>query len=370
MAYNYKQQQTAAELAAALAIRLRTATTYGEVTDPVTIVGSGLAGSQSASIRIQDQRGSADAGWDNIAGYQQTVFTTGVAQILVENAGGLPADVFATNAVTFNAFVAADTVTIDGNVFTGRAAPANANEFLIGASNAATAANFAAVVNAHPIVGQMVTATPSNTAVASLVSKIPGGAGNRITLAISAHGSVTAATFANGAGRAGQRYVFDTVVAGNVVVIGGTSIASDAALQDETHWLADASDTVEATNAATAINANTTLNKYVKAYGFGPHVFVVANTAGVQGNFVTTTGTALRTVADAATLTGGAGGSLSPIISSSWLNTILLECGTRGLKVEYWAVPGGTAPVFANVGSAVLYGEFDTQPYWPLSGRV
>jgi hypothetical protein len=370
MAYNYKQQVTAGELASILATRLYTTTTNTEVSAvPVVIVGTGVAGSQSASIAVQDQRGGVDAGWDNVVGYQQAVWTTGVAQVIVENVGPLPADVAATNAVTFSAFVAADTVTVGGIVFTGRAAPASNVEFLIGATDTATASAFAAAINAHPTVKTMVSAV-SNAAIVSLTSLLPGGAGNKITLAISAHGSVTAANFANGTGIAGGMYTLDTVVATNTAVIAGVTLTADAAVQDTTKFVVGLDDTATAANLVTTIKANTTLQKYVTATSIGPRVYVSALVAGNVGNLITTTGTALRIVAANGTLGNGLGGPLASTLSQSALNTIVCECGSRGLKVEFWAVAAGTAPTYGNIGSATQFGEFDIMPYWPLSGRV
>ncbi len=367
---NYKQQATASELASALTTRLRADVIYGEVAGvPVALLGTGIAGSQSASIRVQDQRGNVDAGWDDIIGNQQTVWTTGVAQVLVENAGDLPAVVAAFNKVTFASFVADDTVTVNGTLFTGKAVPVGTAQFLIGASNAATAINFAAKVNAHPVASLIVSAAAVG-AVVTLTSLIPGGAGNKLTLAISAHGSVTGANFASGTGQAGGMYTLDTTVATNTVVIAGNTLTADAAVQDGDKFVVGIDDTATAANLVTTILANTNLVKYVTAYSSGAKVYVVAKTVGVLGNTITTVGTALRIVAANGTLGGGLGGLLSPTLSQSTINTILLECGSRGLKVEFWVLAGGTAPVFANFASATQYGEFDILPYWPLSGRV
>lgn len=371
MAYNYKQQVACQEIASALSARLNRTVVASEVSAvPVVLVGPGTSATQSASVRIQNQRGDNAQGWqDGIQYGSQSIYTTGVAQILVENAGPLPANVLATDTVTFASFVANDTVTVNGTVFTGVASPASAVQFKIGATDMETAANFAAVVNAHPVIGTLVTATAA-IKVVTLTSDIVGGAGNRITLAISAHGSVGGATFTGGAGQAGQRYTFNAVVATNTVVINGVTLTADAALQDATHFTVGANDTATVLNAVTAIAANTTLNQLVYGVGVGPYLFVIAKAAGTMGNLITTTGTALRTVPDAATLTGGAGGLLSSTLAQADINTIVCECGIRGLKVEFWAVPGGTAPVFANIGSATQFGEFDVLPYWPLSGRV
>ena len=111
----------------------------------------------------------------------------------------------AVNAVTFSSFVATDTVTVNGVVLTGRASPTLAAEFTIGATDALTAQNFANVINGSGTIGVpaakiwgVVTATVSG-AVVTLTAVAPGAIGNLMTLAISAHGSVTGANFASGA---------------------------------------------------------------------------------------------------------------------------------------------------------------------------
>jgi phage tail sheath gpL-like len=105
----------------------------------------------------------------------------------------------ATGTVTFSSFVADDTVTVNGVVFTGKVSPSTTTEFAIGSSNTECATNFAAKINASAlahIVG-VVTAT-SALAVVTLTAVQPGLSGNQQTLAISAHGSVSAARLASG----------------------------------------------------------------------------------------------------------------------------------------------------------------------------
>lgn len=106
-----------------------------------------------------------------------------------------------TGTVTFAAtFVEDDTVTINGVVFTGKDSPAGADEFAIGGDEEETAANFAAKINASALAGivNVVTASVSG-AIVTLTCVTPGLVGNAITLAISAHGSVSAARMAGGA---------------------------------------------------------------------------------------------------------------------------------------------------------------------------
>lgn len=111
----------------------------------------------------------------------------------------------AVNAITLSSFVDADTVTINGVVLTGKNSPSGAAQFAIGATDTLTAAALAARINntdgngapAAKIWG-VVTAT-SAAGVVTLTANETGAIGNLYTLAISAHGSVTGATFASGA---------------------------------------------------------------------------------------------------------------------------------------------------------------------------
>jgi phage tail sheath gpL-like len=109
-------------------------------------------------------------------------------------------EVQASGTITLDAFVEDDTVTINGVVFTGKAAPAGAQQFAVNADDAVTAANLAAKINASAlakIVG-VVTAT-SALKVVTVTAVAPGLVGNVCTLAISAHGSVSGANLAGGA---------------------------------------------------------------------------------------------------------------------------------------------------------------------------
>jgi hypothetical protein len=114
------------------------------------------------------------------------------------NAGGAPA----TNTVTFTAFVNNDTVTINGVVFTGKTAGTQSGnaQFAIGASDTLTAVNFANLLNAATAPAKVlgVVQVTSAAAVATLTWMEPGAVGNLGTAAISAHGTVGAANFANG----------------------------------------------------------------------------------------------------------------------------------------------------------------------------
>lgn len=117
-------------------------------------------------------------------GFKGTVSSNGVA---------------ASGTVTLSSMVAADTVTINGTVFTCEASGATGNQFNVGASDTLTAANLAAAINASAtaVVVDNVVAT-SAAAVVTVTCKEQGTIGNLCTLAISAHGSVSAANLASG----------------------------------------------------------------------------------------------------------------------------------------------------------------------------
>ena len=110
----------------------------------------------------------------------------------------------AYNAVTFSSFVATNTVTINGVVMTGRATPTLAAEFTIGATDAATATNLAAVINGKGTIAVPpskiwgVVSASASGAVVTITVLQPGAIGNLMTLAISANGNVTGANFAGG----------------------------------------------------------------------------------------------------------------------------------------------------------------------------
>ena len=103
----------------------------------------------------------------------------------------------ASGTVTLASFVADDTVTINGLIFVGKASPSGALEFACGVSDTADAAALAAKINAHTTLDGMVVAT-SALGVVTLTALVPGELGNAVTLAISAHGSVSAARMAGG----------------------------------------------------------------------------------------------------------------------------------------------------------------------------
>lgn len=103
----------------------------------------------------------------------------------------------ATGTVTLSAHVATDTVTINGTILTCVAAGATGNQYNVGGTDTETAANLAATINASSSFSGLVTATSASNVV-TLTAARPGKLGNAVTLAISAHGSVSAARMAGG----------------------------------------------------------------------------------------------------------------------------------------------------------------------------
>ncbi len=110
----------------------------------------------------------------------------GSMAVLIDDGAG----VAASGTVTVASQVQNDTVTIMGLVFTCRTAPSTNVQYAVGADDTACAVSLAAKINAHPSLLNVVTAT-SALGVVTLTSVQRGLIGNGITIAISAHGSVS-----------------------------------------------------------------------------------------------------------------------------------------------------------------------------------
>lgn len=108
-------------------------------------------------------------------------FVTGIYQatsmLRAQNA------VQASGTAVFSGVVATDTLSINGVVFTAVAAGATGNQFNVGGSDAETAANAAAAINASgtALVSEHVTAA-APTATLTVTAIYAGHAGNAITL--------------------------------------------------------------------------------------------------------------------------------------------------------------------------------------------
>lgn len=185
--------------------------------DTVTINGNILTGKASPSGANQFAVGSDDF----------DVANNIVAKINASALGKIQNTVYAYRKATvaFSSFATTNYVTVNGIVLTGKTTPSGDREFKIGGSNTTTCQNFVKCINSlkstipalQPIRtvteatgtatilcdGTLKAAISANGTVAAkfvVLEAIPGGTiGNLFTLAISAHGSVTGANFANGA---------------------------------------------------------------------------------------------------------------------------------------------------------------------------
>lgn len=105
----------------------------------------------------------------------------------------------ASGTITFSSIAAADTVTINGVIFTGTNGTPSGNQFKTGVTDTASATSLAAAINASTTgnIASTVTAT-SALGVTTVTMAESGLIGNLGTLAISAHGSVSGANMAGG----------------------------------------------------------------------------------------------------------------------------------------------------------------------------
>jgi hypothetical protein len=193
-------------------------------TDTVTVNGVTLTCVASNPTAVQYLAGASDEATAN--NLRATINAATAAKIRGE--------VLATRRATvaLSAFVANDTVTVNGVVFTGKTTPDAGirEQFAIGATDTATAVNLVAAIQRciHPNLAALISVSASSgtvtinydgalTAAASahatvasaivVVTCVAGGSfGNLYTLAISAHGSVSGANLASGAD--GSFYTF------------------------------------------------------------------------------------------------------------------------------------------------------------------
>ena len=101
----------------------------------------------------------------------------------------------ATGTITFSSIANNDTVTVNGRVYTAKTSGASgAQQFNIGGSDANAATNLIAKINADTgssLVYGVLKASSGGSGVVTITADTPGVAGNGITIAISAHGSVS-----------------------------------------------------------------------------------------------------------------------------------------------------------------------------------
>lgn len=105
----------------------------------------------------------------------------------------------ASGTITLSSLAAADTITINGRVYTASASPSGAQQFLVTGGDTLAAAAFAAKMNADTstVVTDVVTATAA-AGVITITSIVPGNVGNAMTIAISAHGTASGGRLTGG----------------------------------------------------------------------------------------------------------------------------------------------------------------------------
>lgn len=104
---------------------------------------------------------------------------------------------YASGTITFSSLANNDTITINGTVLTAKTSGATGAQFNLGTSDTTAATNAVAVINANANLNSTVFAQ-STGAVITLSCRVPGRIGLLCTLAISAHGSVSAANMTGG----------------------------------------------------------------------------------------------------------------------------------------------------------------------------
>lgn len=134
----------------------------------------------------------AETGYNELAGLKIVDFLKKVVS------GSHPASVKtrvnsvkASGTITLSSHVATDTVTISGVTLTAD------TDYDVGGDDSETADNLAAAILADTDLDGLVTATAAS-GVVTVTALVPGELGNAVTLAISAHGSVSAARMAGG----------------------------------------------------------------------------------------------------------------------------------------------------------------------------
>lgn len=262
----------------------------------------------------------------------------GAGVITVENLG-----VVATGTATCASVDAADAISINGQAITAHATTAANNQFVVGATNAATATNLAAAINGSTtaIVSKHVRAL-ARSAVVHIFARYGGIAGNAITLttndgtdlAVSGTGQLTGGTLAQYEGaQATQTVTISGADAGNyTVTINGVSTGNVAGTNGD--------NTATAASIVAAINGLTSalVRGHVTAANSSGVITLTAVRGGHLGNAITVSCTGTGATAGGARLTGGtvptvsviAGGNQSAVgggaVSSGGANSTAITC--------------------------------------------
>jgi hypothetical protein len=241
--------------------------------------------------------------------------------ITIENLG-----VVATGTATCSSVDAADNISINGQAITAHATTAANNQFVVGATDAATATNLAAAINGSTtaIVSKHVRAL-ARAAVVHIFAKYGGIAGNAITLAtsdgtdlaVSGTGRLTGGTAAQHEGaQATQTVTISGADGGNyTVLVNGVTTGNVAGT--------NGNDTATAASIVAAINGLTDalVRGHVTAANSSGVITLTAVRGGHLGNAITVSATGTGATAGGTRLTGGAlptvsvvaGGTQTPV---------------------------------------------------------
>lgn len=220
----------------------------------------------------------------------------GTAATGTVTAASVSSGVQASGTITAASALAADTVTVNGVVFTAVSGAGTAHQFDISGSDTAAAASLATKINADATLALIVSAANASSAVCTITALKTGTAGNAYTLATSNNTRLakSAATLTSGA-------------AGDTVTIGATVFTCvNVSPTAGSEFVPGADNTACATNLKTAINANTTVGPNVTATS-ALGVVTLTATTGTVGNLIAlATSNNTRLAKSGTFLTGGA----------------------------------------------------------------
>lgn len=130
------------------------------------------------------------------------------------------------------------------------------------------------------------------------------GAEGTSNLSIDGYSSTAAPVAATGT----LTVVYASLTAGDTVTIGSVTLTASASTTDATNFKKFTDGPTTATNLATCINTNTTLNQFLKASAASSVVTVTALEKGVLGNQVSLASSAGGVTTSGSFLASGAGG--------------------------------------------------------------
>jgi hypothetical protein len=318
---------------------------------------------------------------------------------------------------TLATVLAGDTIKIDGQVLTAvEGAPGRLDRFDISGTDAEAATSLAAVINAHPYLSRRVLAVAASdvvtlrqirgttairceasstitlsaaaTAAVSTVlitSLLPGVLGNGLTiktLGVAANATLTCATVVatntvviNGQAltaiqqRATGTLTCSGVNAGDTCSINGVTFTARngaSGVGFPNGFDMSGSDTADAADLVTQINAHPSLSGVVTATNAAGVVTVRAVTSGTAGNAITLAGTAVRLAASAATLENGLAVANNQFdVSPGSTNAQVAEDLARAINASTTALISGHVRATWVGGSSAVVNVYAINPGIP-----